>query len=135
MLLYGLSHTPVLSVNQVRAYSFSDTGNGIMMMMRSVLVLLAVLLTACQMSSSRLSNIHLGMTESQVVQTMGRPSSRIETKEGVVFNYSLAESLADSLNEVGTPYCIRFIDGKVDSYGRDDGSARRPALVMPVIVH
>jgi len=75
-------------------------------------VMVALLLLGCAASASKINGVKLGMGRGTVLEIMGEPSSTSET-EGVLFlRYRLRDGFTSD------DYFIRFIDGKVDAYGR-----------------
>ena len=89
-----------------------------------------VVFTGCQTPSSQLNQVHLGMDEPQVVKILGQPASRAESRNGMVtLYYTLRENGSGTIN---APYSVKFIDGKVDSYGRD--GQPQTSQVTPVVV-
>jgi outer membrane protein assembly factor BamE (lipoprotein component of BamABCDE complex) len=96
----------------------------------TIIGLVALLAAGCYTQSTQLNKVHLGMSEAEVVKILGEPVSRAESKDGTTsFYYSLQEIFGSP----PVPYSIKLVNGKVDSYGRDDGATqtRQP---MPVIV-
>ena len=59
-----------------------------------------------------MNNLKLGMTEDDVIQALGAPSSTSETEGLLYLKYRLREGF------VTDDYYIRLMDGKVDAYGR-----------------
>jgi hypothetical protein len=91
--------------------------------------LVSVLLTGCYTPSSQLNKISIGMSESEVTKVLGQPVSKSQDKNGgETLYYSLQEIFASP----PVPYSVTLVNGKVDSYGRDNGSGSRPAT--PIII-
>jgi outer membrane protein assembly factor BamE (lipoprotein component of BamABCDE complex) len=92
---------------------------------------LAVLLSAgCQTPSTQLNKVHLGMTEAEVVKILGQPASMAESKDG---SKTLYYTLRENMGSINSPYSVKLVDGKLDSYGRDAGGTQT-TQPMPVIV-
>lgn len=72
--------------------------------------LAAVALAGC---ASKLNQIQLGMTKTQVVETIGAPTSTSEMGNMVYLKYRLHSEWIFSER-----YYVRLVDGKVDAYGR-----------------
>ena len=96
-----------------------------------IIGLAALLAAGCQTSSTQLNKVHLGMGEADVVKILGEPASRAESKDGAItLYYTLRENGDGTIN---SPYSVKLVNGKVDSYGRDTGGTQT-AQPMPVIV-
>lgn len=102
-----------------------------------IIGLAALLAAGCQhpVASKKFNQVHLGMTETEVVKVLGDPVSSAESKDGSrTLYYSVCESrIADQY----ASYSVKLVNGKVDSYGRDS-SATSPQTVpiitpMPVV--
>jgi hypothetical protein len=72
--------------------------------------LAAVLLLGC---SSQMNNVKLGMTQDQVVQAVGSPSSTSAMGNILVMKYQLCSDWIFT-----DRYYVRLTDGKVDAFGR-----------------
>jgi len=72
-----------------------------------------VALAGCQ-SAATLSNVHIGMTKAEVIASMGQPDSTAAQANAEYFTYYLYVD-ANSRDE---PFLVRFVDGKVESFGR-----------------
>jgi hypothetical protein len=58
------------------------------------------------------------MTKQEVIQKLGRPVST-SAQSGVEYlNYRFAETSDDDFIGNYSPYYVRIVDGKVESYGR-----------------
>ncbi|MCK9419211.1 MAG: outer membrane protein assembly factor BamE [Nitrospirae bacterium] len=64
--------------------------------------------------SLKMNDIEIGMTKQQVIQIMGQPSSTSAINNKMYLNYNLHEWKGKEK----TAYFVRFIDGKVESYGK-----------------
>ena len=69
--------------------------------------------TACAGTASKMNRVQIGMTESQVVDTIGPPDSTSATPGVVYFRYRLSSGWMFS-----DDYYVRLRDGIVDAYGR-----------------
>ena len=67
--------------------------------------------------SLKMNDIEIGMTKQQVIEIMGQPSSTSAINNRMYLNYSLHEWNHPDGKEK-TEYFVRFIDGKVESYGK-----------------
>ncbi len=95
-----------------------------------IIGLTALFAVGCFTFSTQLNNVHLGMTEAEVVKILGQPVSMAENKDGSkMLYYELAERGAGPM-----PYSVKLVNGKVDSYGRDSGATPQKTEPMPVIV-
>lgn len=75
------------------------------------------LLLGCA-TAHRMSRISLGMTKTEVFKTIGPPTS-VSAKDNIEYlNYHFIETENDYWSSTDTPYFVRLIDGKVESYGR-----------------
>jgi hypothetical protein len=97
--------------------------------MKIILALLTMSFISCATANS-INHISLGMSKAQVINEMGNPVS-ISAKGSVEYlNYSLYEEAISN----PTPYFIRIIGGKVESYGRkgDFDSTKNPTIDMNI---
>ncbi|MGB7769376.1 MAG: hypothetical protein WBN22_11065 [Verrucomicrobiia bacterium] len=95
-----------------------------------IIGLTALLAAGCQTPSTQLNKVHLGMSEAEVVKTLGEPASRAESKDGSI---TLYYTLRENIGSINSPYSVKLVDGKVDSYGRDAGGTQT-TQPMPVVV-
>ena len=94
-----------------------------------ILLVLTVLLVSCA-TSGKVNGVQIGMTKEQVITTMGKPVS-VSAKDGPEYlNYKLSETDDDAFRGWTSPYYVRLINGKVDSYGRtgDFDSTKNPTI-------
>jgi hypothetical protein len=98
-----------------------------------IIGLVALLAAGCYTPSSQMNQVHLGMSEAEVVKILGQPVSRAENKDGTTLYYSLQEIFGSP----PVPYSVTLVNGKVDSYGRDAGATqtRQPMPVLVPVVH
>jgi Small protein A (tmRNA-binding) len=98
--------------------------------MRSSLwpVLILMLLIVGCATSHKINKISFGMTKQQVIEVLGPPVST-SAKSGVEYlNYRFSETDDDAFFDITTPYFVRIVDGKLESYGRlgDFDSTKTP---------
>jgi hypothetical protein len=74
------------------------------------------LLTGCATSSETLNQIHIGMTKAQVISILGTPDSTSAQANMEYFTYYLTTNTGSYYRD--QPYMIRFVDEKVESFGR-----------------
>lgn len=95
------------------------------------LLILVVFLVGCATPTSRKMNrLSVGMTKSEVLDAMGRPSSTSAPGKGFEFlRYRLSPP-----RSVPYEYFVRLVDGRVDSYGRmgDFDSTEDPTLDLNI---
>ena len=92
-------------------------------------IILAMMVVSCA-TSSKINAIQLGMTKSEVITVMGEPVS-ISAQGGAGYlNYALSENSDDAFMRFTTPYYVRLVNGKVESYGRTgDFDSTKPTTV------
>jgi hypothetical protein len=107
------------------------------MKISSIIIGLAVIVTTgCQhpVPSTRFNNVHLGMSEAEVIKIVGEPVSMAENKDGskTLFYNACESRIADQY----APYFVKLVDGKVDSYGRESGAttSKTTPVITPVPV-
>jgi len=95
-----------------------------------IFIVVAAFLVGCAASSGKINVVQIGMTKAEVISVMGDPVS-VSAKDATEYlNYALAESFSDSYNLRTTPYYVRLINGKVDSYGRTgDFDSTQPTTI------
>ncbi|HJO36431.1 MAG TPA: SHOCT domain-containing protein [Gammaproteobacteria bacterium] len=77
----------------------------------------AMILTGCA-TSGKINRVEVGMSKDEVIGVMGSPVSVSAKGRTEYLNYKLSETDDDAFRGFTTPYFVRLIDGKVDSYGR-----------------
>lgn len=102
-------------------------------MKRAMMLLACVILIAGCATAHKMNNINIGMTKQEVIAVMGKPYSTSATEEKEYFRYILTSppashrytGLIGSL-PVETEYFVRFINSKVNAYGKtgDFGTTR-----------
>ena|SRR3989344_8737628 len=82
-------------------------------------IVFIILMTGCYSMAHKMNSVNIGMTKQEVISVLGSPTST-SAKEGVEYlNYRLYETISDTTGAgKTTPYFVRIINGKVDSYGR-----------------
>ena len=80
-------------------------------------ILLSLILSACA-TSGKINRISLGMTKAEVIGLMGAPVSTSATDGTEYMNYRLSETSDEAFEGRTTPYFVRIVNGRVDSYGR-----------------
>jgi hypothetical protein len=79
-------------------------------------------------TATRINNISLNMTKNEVIKTLGNPSSSSAQGKTEYLKYFLYDTGSEAYMGLSSPYYVRLIDGKVESYGRmgDFDSAKIP---------
>ncbi len=98
-----------------------------------IMGLVALFAAGCQTPSTQLNKVHLGMSEAEVVKILGEPASRAESKDGSTMLYY---TLRENMGSINSPYSVKLVGGKVDSYGRDAGGTQTTQpmpIVMPMV--
>ena len=99
-----------------------------------IIGLAAVLLAGCMTPASKINGVALGMTKEQVNKIMGPPASITADREAEYLNYALAEFETWGAAATTTPYEIKLVNGKVESYGRAGAPNSQHPVPMPVIM-
>ncbi len=84
-----------------------------------ITLLLIIVLSGCAghfAMSSKMNNVNVGMSRSEVVSVMGQPNSHSSIGDSEDLVYVLNTSAWDTA--MPEPYVVRLIDGKVSSFGR-----------------
>ena len=91
------------------------------------LLILVVFLAGCATTPEKMNRLSVGMTKSEVLDAMGKPSSTASPGKGV-------ETLRYREFYANTTYFVRLIDGMVDSYGEmsDFDSTKDPTLELNI---
>jgi outer membrane protein assembly factor BamE (lipoprotein component of BamABCDE complex) len=99
-------------------------------MRNSITLITIVFLLAGCATAHKISQVKLGMTRDQVIETMGPPASTSAKGSTEYLNYSLSETDDQAFYSITKPYYVRLVDGRVDSYGRlgDFDSTQRPTV-------
>lgn len=74
---------------------------------------LMMMIAACAGTSQKMNRVQIGMTESQVLDTIGVPDSTSATTDTVYLRYRLNSGLLFT-----DDYYVRLRGGLVDAYGR-----------------
>jgi len=98
--------------------------------MKKLALLLSILSLSSCATSGKINNIQVGMVKSEVIEKMGSPVSVSATKGTEYLNYKLSETDDDAFRGWSTPYYVRLVNGKVDSFGRsgDFDSTKTPTI-------
>jgi outer membrane protein assembly factor BamE (lipoprotein component of BamABCDE complex) len=81
------------------------------------LIATLTILAGCA-TAHKINGISLGMTKQEVIETLGQPVSTSATTGVEYLNYRFSETDDHAFNGVTTPYFVRIVGGKVESYGR-----------------
>lgn len=95
----------------------------------SVIVISGMLFAGCA-TAHKMNDISIGMTKQEVVNVLGPPTST-SAKEGVEYmNYRFSETDDYAFYGITSPYFVRVVNGKVESYGRlgDFDSTKIPEM-------
>lgn len=98
--------------------------------MKYIFVILAPFFLFGCATAYKINNVKIGMTKQEVIAVIGKPSS-ISAKDGTEYlNYRFSETDDHAFMGVTTPYYVRLINSKVDSYGRtgDFDSTQKPTV-------
>ena len=97
-------------------------------------LLLTLFVFGCETPASRINGVSIGMTKAQVLAVMGPPDSITADRKAEYLNYALAEKPGRGayFTSTETPYQIRLVNGKVESYGRAD-TATHTSQVVPTV--
>jgi len=98
--------------------------------MRSLIVLTVITILFGCATSGKMNSVELGMTKGEVIEKMGKPVSVSAQGGREYLNYKLSETDDDAFMGFSTPYFVRLIDGKVESFGRsgDFDSTKKPTI-------
>lgn len=91
------------------------------------MLVVSILIAGCA-TAHKMNNLSIGMTKQEVISALGSPAST-SAKEGVEYlNYRFSETDDQEFAGITSPYFVRIINGKVDSYGRlgDFDSTKTP---------
>jgi len=83
--------------------------------MRSLIIIMAILLvlTGCA-TTAKMNKVSIGMTKSEVIDTMGKPDSSAGIGREETLRYTLYNASIDMYQE----YWVVLRNGKVYKYGR-----------------
>lgn len=82
-----------------------------------LLLVFAALLVSCA-TSSIMGAVKPGMTRDEVIAVMGEPASVSAEGDTELLNYRISETSNDAYYGFTTPYYVRLVNGRVDSYGK-----------------
>lgn len=85
-----------------------------------------ILISGCVAMANRINVVKIGMTREEVINKVGKPVSKGAQGATEYFNYRLFENYWG----YPQPYYVRFVDDKVDSYGKlgDFDSTQKPTI-------
>jgi len=94
-----------------------------------ITLILGLALAGCA-TSGKINAVNIGMTKDEVIKVMGKPVSISAKGRTEYLNYKLSETDGDAGRGLTSPYYVRIINGKVDSYGRtgDFDSTKKPTV-------
>lgn len=97
---------------------------------KTILLFTAVVLLGSCATAHKISGLKMGMNKDEVIAVMGTPTSVSAQGRTEYLNYALSETDDHAFYGITTPYYVRFIDGKVESFGRsgDFDSTKTPAI-------
>jgi len=101
--------------------------------MKKILALSTALMLFGCATAHKIGQIELGMAKSEVTQILGTPLSFSAQDRTEYLNYKLVEKGWPSTEcNITTPYYVRLVDGKVESYGRtgDFDSTKDPRKII-----
>lgn len=78
---------------------------------------IALLLVGCASPGKKLSGVSTGMTKSEVISILGKPTSVSASGAVELLNYSLNANRALFTTD-WDDYFVRLVNGRVESYGR-----------------
>ncbi len=82
-----------------------------------ILLLTVFIFSGCA-TAYKMNNLNLGMTKQEVINVLGIPLST-SAQNGIEYlNYRFTETDEDDWDSIYTPYYVRLIDGRVESYGK-----------------
>ncbi len=92
-------------------------------------VLGALFLCACA-TATKINKLSVGMGKEQVIAALGKPVSVSAQQDVEYLNYRLSETANDAFYGVTTPYYVRIVGGRVESFGRlgDFDSTKDPTV-------
>jgi outer membrane protein assembly factor BamE (lipoprotein component of BamABCDE complex) len=92
--------------------------------MRNALQLLAIcLLTGCELlpgipTAHHINALSVGMSREEVLSALGSPVSKGADSSSETLYYRLYDTAADAERRTGTTYFVRFVNQRVESFGR-----------------
>lgn len=94
-----------------------------------VITLIALALNGCA-TAGKIAGVRLGMTKDEVIAVMGKPASVSAQGRAEYLNYALSETDDQAFYGVSSPYYVRLVDGRVESFGRtgDFDSTKTPTF-------
>lgn len=97
------------------------------------IILLAFGFLGCA-TADKMNEVSVGMTKHQVIENMGPPTSTSAQGSIEYLTYALYDTAEARRFGYFTPYFVRLIDGKVESYGRrgDFDSTKTPTQKLEI---
>ncbi|WP_417765767.1 SHOCT domain-containing protein [Spongiibacter tropicus] len=86
--------------------------------MKQIFISLLVLALFGCATAHKINNVQLGMTKQEVIAAIGKPTSISAKDDTEYLNYRFSETDDHAFYGITTPYYVRLVNGKVDSYGR-----------------
>lgn len=98
------------------------------------IVVAAIVTMGCAATAHKMNSVSIGMTKQEVISVLGLPAST-SAKEGMEYlNYQFSETVRDASTGITSPYFVRLVNGKVDSYGRlGDFDSTKPSETKSTI--
>jgi outer membrane protein assembly factor BamE (lipoprotein component of BamABCDE complex) len=90
--------------------------------LKVILIVLSVLLVGCA-TAHRLNQVDVGMPKQQAIKILGQPASSRAQRNTEYLTYYFYQTRGEMLwawwiwPRARTPYFVRMVDGKVESYG------------------
>lgn len=100
--------------------------------MKAIFAILVLMILFGCATAYKMNKVVLGMTKTEVIQALGKPVSVSAQGKSEYLNYKLSETSDDAACGWATPYYVRLVDGKVESYGRmgDFDSTKDPRIIV-----
>jgi hypothetical protein len=98
--------------------------------MKSLIFLVLVTIISGCANSGKINNVRLGMTKDEVIKVLGEPVSITAQDDNKFLNYKLSETNNDALRGLTTPYYVKIMNDRVESFGRsaDIVNSEKPAV-------
>lgn len=108
------------------------TGASIFLNRYTVLCCVVMIALAGCATAHKLNRVAIGQTKADVIVAMGEPTT-VSARGGVeYFHYGLFDSGFQaymSRGQAPSRYAVRFVDGRVDAYGREQHVIATPARI------
>ncbi len=86
--------------------------------MKYIYLLCVLLFLSGCATAYKINKVSLGMSKGQVITAIGRPVSVSAQGQCEYLNYRFSETSDNATHGITTPYYVRLVHGKVESYGR-----------------